>query len=702
MNKINLSFMFIATALLSMSTMGCNGNKNKSVDSSEEVHEHTLGAYQHDDHDHWKICTVCGEIVGKETHRGGQNTCLKKAVCDICGAEYGTIGDHNYGPWTFVPGNAYHSHECTFCHNVENENHKFNKRVIDPTYLVGAYDSSCTGSNTYYLSCECGAFAENPENTFVVDNHHDFTEETILPLDANLISPATCVDSAVYGKVCEHCHTEFSLTDTFEYGAPKGHTYDVHEEVLTFATYHKAYAYCADCNTYFIDEREPGALEPNYRVATADEIFDDTQRQYGREGFGTLENPYIITSETDLIAFRTAVNSGDSFSGKFFVMNGDITLTENKEFGDCIGKDDSHPFSGTLDGNNHTITNFYKTKALDGSDAKDAVALFSRITGGTVKNLKLANVTAFATGQRVAGLVARAYSATIENVEIVSGTITGGKQTGGIAGVSIGITTIKNCINRAHIISNGTSNGGILGHQYSSTLTIENCANYGQITTNASGASGLGTGGILGNTNTGDIASTLPGETTPSALIKNNVNHGAINSNGEATGGIVGQVGNKNGGTGTFTITGNTNNGNVSGKSNGTGGVLGSSGTPTTFTLIITDCTNNGSITGSAYNGGIAGLPRKNTAASTIQNCTNNGNVTGNTYVGGIVGAARVNVLTCRILNTVSLKVGSTTTVVTSLNAVGGGSSTAGYLAATQETNGSGSKSTITGEIYSA
>ena len=681
MKKLNVIFVCLLTALMSTALVGCN--KNKKNTSTEEVHEHTLGSYQHDEHDHWQVCSSCGEIIGKESHRGGSSTCVQKAICEVCGAEYGTFDDHTFGAWQFNAGEDYHYHECSVCHEIEQEPHVFNRHAISPTYLVGAYDDSCTGSNEYYLSCVCGAFIEDPTKTFVVDNHHSFTEEIILPYDANLISAASCTEAAEYGKVCAHCHTAFSVEETFFDGDPIGHAFELHDEELSFATYHCAYAYCTNCSEYFIDVREPGALEPVYQNVSQDLIFDDTKGQYGQDGYGTLEHPYIIGNERDLFAFRDAVNGGDTFSGQYFVMSNDITLALDKEFGDCIGRDDNHPFSGTFDGNNKTITNFKKTKVADGvTDAKDAVGLFSRVTNGTIKNLSLANVTTYVSGQRASGVVARAHNATLNNVHVLSGTITGLKENGGLIGTVVNaVSTITNCSNHANVTGTSTTatnyaNGGLIGYIHSGGVSISNSINYGAVECGATGA-----GGILGMQAAGNVT------------ISNCENRGNVHCTKEGVGGILGYV--KVTAAATTTISNCTNYAQVKGDSgNGYGGIFGSSTDATSYlTLSISDCVNRGNVLGMAHIGGIAGLPRVMKSGSIIQDCQNYGNVTGSSasgYVGGVVSRARIIIQNCACYSEAQLKNNGTITVAKNANSNGkGAASTPGFILTVIDSAGS-------------
>ena len=75
----------------------------------------------------------------------------------------------------------------------------------------------------------------------------------------------------------------------------------------------------------------------------------------------------------------------------------------------------------------------------------------------------------------------------------VKGSVYGGKETGGIAGINAGIITM--CKNEAEIVSDNRNVGGIAGK---STGSIINCYNTGNITTTYTGKSGY-IGGIAGN-----------------------------------------------------------------------------------------------------------------------------------------------------------------------------------------------------------
>ncbi len=75
------------------------------------------------------VCSLCDYHC--VDHSGGTATCVKKAVCELCGGEYGELGDHAYAAeWT--SDDQQHWHGCSFCdsradaaaHADNNKDHK--------------------------------------------------------------------------------------------------------------------------------------------------------------------------------------------------------------------------------------------------------------------------------------------------------------------------------------------------------------------------------------------------------------------------------------------------------------------------------------------------------------------------------------------------------------------------------------------------
>ncbi|MBQ3541995.1 MAG: hypothetical protein IJA45_02595 [Oscillospiraceae bacterium] len=116
------------------------------------------------------------------------------------------------------------------------------------------------------------------------------------------------------------------------------------------------------------------------------------------------DGPYTLDSAADLAGFAQLVAGGNTFAGKTVKlganinMGGDAVLKDGKLCFHPIGVDVSgesdaiSAFSGTFDGNNHTISNIYQnTWMLKGHYSEgyynEAMGLFGLIDGGTVKNM---------------------------------------------------------------------------------------------------------------------------------------------------------------------------------------------------------------------------------------------------------------------------------------------------------------------------
>lgn len=72
-------------------------------------------------------CDICGDIKTEELaatgqHSGGTSTCVKGAICETCGVEYGELIDHNYEKSSSVEAtctnSAYDNYECTMCQDT--------------------------------------------------------------------------------------------------------------------------------------------------------------------------------------------------------------------------------------------------------------------------------------------------------------------------------------------------------------------------------------------------------------------------------------------------------------------------------------------------------------------------------------------------------------------------------------------------------
>ena len=76
-------------------------------------------------------------------------------------------------------------------------------------------------------------------------------------------------------------------------------------------------------------------------------------------GTGAAGDPWILSSEADLIALKAAVNNGTDFSGKYIQLGSDTRRTGT--LNECIGSHVEKPFKGHLDGKGHAIIGLRKS-----------------------------------------------------------------------------------------------------------------------------------------------------------------------------------------------------------------------------------------------------------------------------------------------------------------------------------------------------
>ena len=217
----------------------------------------------------------------------------------------------------------------------------------------------------------------------------------------------------------------------------------------------------------------------------------------GPKGKGTADEPYLIKDKADL-----AKVSND--------LTAHYKLTENiGTETDPVTAAIKGSFSGTFDGNGHTIT-----LAISSSGA-NYVGLFKKLAGGaTIKNVITAGQVQVDTTVRnknhvggIAGSV-NTYGGniTIEKCQNTA-SISGGQSVGGILGScsynsnGYGVT-ITECVNNGSIASSATQAGGIVG-SVSGKNTIQNCYNRGEVT--ATSDNGGIAGSIQTNSNTSPV-----------------------------------------------------------------------------------------------------------------------------------------------------------------------------------------------------
>jgi hypothetical protein len=201
-----------------------------------------------------------------------------------------------------------------------------------------------------------------------------------------------------------------------------------------------------------------------YLILLALMALTPTAWAQGLSGSGTTDDPYLITSADDWNTFAQSVTNGTTYAGQFVKLTADITASVMA--GSHTSESNYHAFSGTFDGDGHTIT-----LALSGSG--EGTALFSDLEGATLKNLK------------------------------AQGSVTtNDRRPATFAVIVFGNSTIKNCWSTVAVSSTRASGwvdgGGFVGRVSSNaTLNMIDCAFHGSVTFTNGATTG---GGMVGYT----------------------------------------------------------------------------------------------------------------------------------------------------------------------------------------------------------
>ena len=244
-----------------------------------------------------------------------------------------------------------------------------------------------------------------------------------------------------------------------------------------------------------------------------------------------------IENANDLVYFRDRVNKGATYVGRTVTVVNDIDLSKvcykvdgtisNDVSWNSIGNS-KNVFSGTFDGNNHTISNIYiKTD-------RSIIGLFGKIQGAKIKNIIIDN-SSIEAADSVGIIAGVSYeNSTLENIHTTKSNIViatnpakSGIFVGGIVGHTTN-TTISKVSNSANVIGNGWYIGGIVGITFEGT-SINESYNAGNIKSH--------------NVNTDNIRSIggIVGSNCGNTVINNCYNIGIIEGKSRV-GGISGSV----------------------------------------------------------------------------------------------------------------------------------------------------------------
>ena len=185
---------------------------------------------------HAQECSKCGDLKNTGNHSGGEAYCSGKAVCDVCGFEYGAVDPDNHihteKQITVMPTleqdglcNIY----CIDCEKIVAENVKISYADICDHELVKVEEvpakcESCTdaeGVKEHYECSICGALFSDAdgkepisdESTLTIEPLKHYIAEISGEQLANVKVQEWAYDEVGHWRVCKHCG--YRYTDTY-------------------------------------------------------------------------------------------------------------------------------------------------------------------------------------------------------------------------------------------------------------------------------------------------------------------------------------------------------------------------------------------------------------------------------------------------------------------------------------------------------
>jgi len=306
-------------------------------------------------------------------------------------------------------------------------------------------------------------------------------------------------------------------------------------------------------------------------VLTSDIDASDTQNWNQLNWCGTYdttktyyENDYIEESGNYYYQLQDEYVAEDPFDSSQWVQTTEFT-GGSEDDGEPLGfrplgnnneaYTDLGGFSGSFDGQNHTITGLYINRGQENN-----AGLFGYAHGSTIENIGLEDVDVSkgsgsgwyrATG----GLVGYTRNSTVQN-SYSTGDVSGSDRVGGLVGHNYDFSTVSNSYSTGDVSGDATV-GGLVGYNQDSS-TVQNSYSTGTVS-----GEGNSVGGLVGynqhsstvsnSYTTGDVSGSdrvggLVGYTRVSSTVQNSYATGTV-SGDNSVGGLVGRVWNNEGET---------------------------------------------------------------------------------------------------------------------------------------------------------
>ena len=176
---------------------------------------------------HYHICqNGCGAHLDEANCDGGTATCISKAKCSVCGREYGDYGAHNLTPHNAKEptctetGNSQYW-ECSVCSRL------FADAQGNTGTTIADVTIAATGHNWGNPAWKWADDGSSATATFTCANDNAHTEQVSASITSEVKAAATCTESGAttYKASVNFNGTEYSDTKEVTDIAPTGHSW---------------------------------------------------------------------------------------------------------------------------------------------------------------------------------------------------------------------------------------------------------------------------------------------------------------------------------------------------------------------------------------------------------------------------------------------------------------------------------------------
>jgi len=171
----------------------CNVKLSSGTTINKTAHN-PASTWSTDANYHWHECQTvgCGNLIDKAAHTGGEATCKNKAICSVCGVEYGSLNPNNHKNTEIRDAK-----EATCCEDG----------YTGDTYCKDCGEKIATGSVINATGNHTDA--DGKWETDGTSHWHTCYYGTKFDVTAHAGGTATCKDKAI----CSVCGTEYGEKD---------------------------------------------------------------------------------------------------------------------------------------------------------------------------------------------------------------------------------------------------------------------------------------------------------------------------------------------------------------------------------------------------------------------------------------------------------------------------------------------------------